>query len=357
MLNKAPILLLIFFLNQQYMVGEPPFYKDKSNLLYYIGESGEICEIKSLKEWDIRKNHILQNMLLVMGSLPNRSHLPPLDMQVETTEDMGSYWRKKISFNAENNDRLPAYLLMPKNISGKRPAIVCLHQTIDIGKASPVGIGDAKNRHLAKELAERGYIVIAPDYPGFGDYKIDVYSMGYASTTAKGIGNHRRCIDLLQTLEEVDKDKIAAVGHSLGGHNALFLGAFDERIKVMVTSCGFTRMKKYYGGDLTGWSHKGYMPRIKEKYQCNPDLLPFDFTEILGTLAPRPVFINAPLHDNNFEVSGVDDCVESAKKIYALYNVEEHLKVIHPDCGHDFPPEIREEAYRFLDKYLGWNTK
>lgn len=348
-------LLLFKFLNQPEITGELPFYKDKFNLLYYIGNNREIHEIKNLNEWSIRKNHIYQNMLLVMGPLPDRSQLPPLDMKIETIEDMGTYWRKKMSFVAEPNDRVPAYLLIPKDIKGKRPALVCLHQTINIGKASPVGIGDAKNRHLAKELAERGYIVIVPDYPGFGDYKIDVYAMGYASATAKGIGNHRRCIDLLETLDEVDSSNIGAIGHSLGGHNTLFLGAFDERIKVMVTSCGFTSMKKYYRGDLTGWSHKGYMPRIKELYKCNPDLLPFDFTEILGTLAPRPVFINAPLHDNNFEVTGVDDCVESAKKVYALYNAEENLKVVHPVCGHDFPPEIREEAYRFLDKYLGWS--
>ncbi len=357
MLRMLSVLTLFWGLCPIVVSGEPPFYKDKFNLLYYLGSNEEIREITNISEWSIRKNHILQNMLLVMGPLPNRSQLPALDTKVESIEDMGTYWRKKLSFVAEQNDRLPAYLLIPKDIKEKRPAIVCLHQTIDIGKASPVGIGDAKNRHIAKELAERGYIVIVPDYPGFGDYKIDVYAMGYASATAKGIGNHRRCIDLLETLDEVDSTKIGAIGHSLGGHNALFLGAFDERIKVMVTSCGFTSMKKYYNGDLNGWSHKGYMPRIKEIYKCNPDLLPFDFTEILGTLAPRPVFINAPLHDDNFEVTGVDDCVQSAKKVYALYKTEENLKVVHPDCGHDFPPEIREEAYRFLDKYLGWQTK
>ncbi len=357
MLQQITISLILFVFTQQNLQIPPPFYKDKLNLLYYINELGNICEINNLSEWNIRKNHILQNMLLVMGPLPDRSQLPPLDLEVESTEDMGTYRRKKIWFNAEKNDRLPAYLLVPKDIQGKRPAIVCLHQTIDIGKGSPVGIGDAPNRHLAKELAERGYVVIVPDYPGFGDYKIDVYAMGYASATAKGIGNHQRCIDLLETMEEVDPSRIGAIGHSLGGHNTLFLGAFDKRVKVMVTSCGFTSMKKYYGGDLRGWSHKGYMPRIMEKYQANPDLLPFDFSEILGTLAPRPVFINAPLHDDNFEVTGVYDCVNSAKKIYSLYKAEENLKAVHPDCGHDFPPEIREQAYRFLDKHLNWTPK
>lgn len=67
-----------------------------------------------------------------MGQLPNRSSLPPLDMEIESIEDMNTYWRKKIRFNAEPNDRLPAYLLVPKKIDGKLPAIVCLHQTVQI---------------------------------------------------------------------------------------------------------------------------------------------------------------------------------------------------------------------------------
>ena len=38
--------------------------------------------------------------------------------------------------------------------------------------------------------------------------------------------------------------------------------------------------------------------------------MPFDFTEILGALAPRAVFINARCNDDNFEVSGVRDCID-----------------------------------------------
>jgi len=46
--------------------------------------------------------------------------------------------------------------------------------------------------------------------------------------------------------------------HSLGGHNTLVLAAFDERVKAMVTSCGFTSMRKYDNGNLTGWGQTLY---------------------------------------------------------------------------------------------------
>jgi hypothetical protein len=165
--------------------------------------------------------------------------------------------------------------------------------------------------------------------------------MGYASATMKGIVNHMRAIDLLASLPEVDPGRIAAVGHSLGGHNALFLAAFDARVRAVVTSCGFTSFHKYKGGDLAGWSHRGYMPRIASEYGNSPDRMPFDFDDVLEAISPRPVFVNAPLRDDNFDASGVDDAVRAAGGGNTV--------VVHPDAAHDFPPRVRQQAWAFLD--------
>ena len=135
----------------------------------------------------------------------------------------------------------------------------------------------------------------------------------------------------------------------------MFVSAFDERIKVAVTSCGFTRFAKYYNGDLTGWTHRGYMPRIDAVYGKVPARMPFDFPDILASLAPRYVFINAPARDANFDVDGVRESVDAAKKIFAIYKSDDHIVAVHPDCEHDFPPEIREQAYAFIDKALRSN--
>jgi predicted dienelactone hydrolase len=48
---------------------------------------------------------------------------------------------------------------------------------------------------------------------------------------------------VLQSLPEVDPRRIGSIGHSLGGHNTLFVAAFDRRIKAMVTSCGFNSFR------------------------------------------------------------------------------------------------------------------
>jgi dienelactone hydrolase len=331
---------------------DAPFYADKLNIMQYIDASGAAHPVRAIPDWNIRRAHVLENMQKVMGPFPSHERG---DLAVEVLEevDFPLFTRKKITFQSEPGDRAPAYLLIPKNLSAKAPAILALHQTYQLGKEEPVGKSGLLNRNYAQELAERGYVVIAPDYPGFGDYMIDVYAMGYESGTMKGIWNHMRCVDLLQSLPEVDPERIGAIGHSLGGHNTLFVSAFDTRIKVAVTSCGFTRFPKYYEGDITGWSHKGYMPSIVTKFDKDPAKMPFDFTEILGVIAPRAVFINAPISDANFEVSGVQDCVKSAMPVFELFSSAHKLQAAYPEAGHDFPPAQRAASYKLIAETIG----
>ncbi|MBI3680573.1 MAG: alpha/beta fold hydrolase [Acidobacteria bacterium] len=319
-------------------------------MLYYLDGSGQRHAVQSEKDWRRRRRHILENMQKVMGRLPARRGIVRVEQLEEINE--GPYLRRRIRYEAEPGDWVPAWLLAPPG-KGRHPAVLCLHQTVRIGKDEPVGLGGRANLRYAKELAERGYVALAPDYPTFGDYKIDVYAKGYSSATMKGIFNHMRAVDVLQKLSGVDPKRIGVCGHSLGGHNSLFLAAFDSRVSAVVTSCGFTSFPKYYRGNLTGWSHKGYMPRIAEIYNRSPEKMPFDFPEILGAIAPRAIFINAPSRDDNFEVTGVEDCVRSAGAVYEkIYHRPEALVVEYPEAAHDFPPEVRTRAYAFLDRRL-----
>jgi len=329
-----------------------PFYVDKSRLLVYLDSAGKEHPIATAAEWEKRRGHVLANMQVVMGPLPDAAKRVPLAVETLESVDLGNLVRKKILFTPEPGDRVPAYLFLPKGLKDKAPAVLCLHQTIAIGKGEPAGLDAGAEKPYALELARRGCVTLAPDYPNYGDYKLDPYARGYASATMKGIWNHVRAVDLLQSLPEVDPKRIAVIGHSLGGHNAMFVAAFDCRIKAIVSSCGFNAFAKYYGGNLAGWSHKGYMPRIASEYGKDPKRMPFDFTEIVAVLAPRPFFINAPLGDDNFEKSGVDDCLRAAGPVYELLGAKGRLVAVHPSIGHGFPPEIRKTAYEFLDRAL-----
>jgi dienelactone hydrolase len=310
------------------------------------------AQIATRDEWARARQQTLDHMQLVMGDLPRNGRVP-LDVVRHERVETPLFIRDYLTFAGGDDDRLPAYLFSPQRSNQRAPAMLCLHQTTRIGKGEPAGAGGSPDLHYAWELAGRGYVTLAPDYPNFGDYYFDPYAHGYASATMKAIRNHMRAVDLLQSLDLVDGRRIGCIGHSLGGHNTLFVACFDERIRALVTSCGFNSFKKYKGGNLAGWSHKGYMPRIADRYASDPAKLPFDFSDVLIALAPRPVFINAPLHDTNFEMTGVDDCVKAAEPVYGKVFAEaERLVVVHPDAGHSFPPEVRRQAYTFLERWV-----
>jgi dienelactone hydrolase len=326
----------------------------RDELLWFVDRGGEVRGVRSANDWEIRRGQVLEGMQAVMGKLPGEDRRVPLEMKVEGEEQLEGVVRKKVTFAVEAGDRIAAYLLLPKGVRRKTAGVLCLHQTVAIGKGSPAGLGDRSELHYALELARRGYVTLAPDYPYFGDSKgADPYKQGYVSATMKGIWNHMRTVDLLQSLEEVDGERIGVIGHSLGGHNALFVSAFDRRIKAVVSNCGFNSFGKYYGGNLTGWSSDKYMPRIAAVYGKDPKRMPFDFGEVLAAIAPRAVMAIGPVKDSNFEVSGVKDCVKTAGPVFELLGAKEKLVAEYPDCAHEFPREMRERAYGFLDRELG----
>jgi acetyl esterase/lipase len=320
--------------------------------LYAAPEVRHSGQLHTKAEWQRKRMATLSGMQEVMGPLPAPAKTP-VEVIKLASEETPTFTRIKLHYLSEPGDYVPAYLLVPKGLKRRAPAALCLHQTTKIGKDEPAGLGGNPNLHYAKELAERGFVCLVPDYPYLGENSFDPYQHGYASCTMKGIWNHRRAVDLLHSLPEVDARRLAVIGHSLGGHNALFVAAFDERLKAVVTSCGFTSFAKYYNGDLTGWAGTRYMPRIAERYGKDPARMPFDFPDILTALAPRAVFINAPLGDANFEVSGVRDCVAAARPIYGrIFRADNRLVAAYPDAGHAFPADLRQQAYRFLAQWL-----
>jgi hypothetical protein len=132
---------------------------------------------------------------------------------------------------------------------------------------------------------------------------------------------------------------------------------FDERIKVVVSSCGLDSYLDYYGGNEKnwfpekGWCQTRYMLKLAD-YRGRLEEIPFDFHELVGALAPRHVLILAPIHDHNFQAASVDRIAAAARPVFALYGQRERLQIEHPDCAHDFPPDMREQAYRLFDTVL-----
>lgn len=329
----------------------PPFYPDKMELLVWRDGDGRSHKVQDPQTWQQRRQHILANMQLVMGPLPERGREVPLDVQIVETEKLPKVTRQKILYTAGPGDRVPAYLLIPQGLQGRAPAMLCLHGTSG-PRGRTAGLGPDYPRYTL-ELAERGYVTIAPDYVLLGENQTDPAALGYASGTMKGIWDHMRAVDLLQSLPEVDPERMGCIGVSLGGHNSLFVGVMDPRLKVVVTSSGFDSFADYMNGNLSGWCQTRYMPRIETVYGKDPAKLPFDFPEVLAAIAPRHLYIHAPQSDSNFRLDSVQRCVQAAKGVYALFDASDRMVAVYPPGGHGFPIEAREDAYRFVDKVLG----
>jgi endonuclease/exonuclease/phosphatase family metal-dependent hydrolase/dienelactone hydrolase len=341
---------------------EEPLNPERDALRRSPTADGQTRIATTVTEWAARKESILTAMQSVMGQLPKSRSLNPPEMELIAEIDCGNYVRRRIMYQSQQGNKVPAFLCVPKAAlkedAQPLPAVLCLHPTDNtIGNGVVVGLGGRPNRQYASELASRGFVTLAPAYPLLADYQPDVKGLGWKSGTLLAVWDNIRGIDLLCSLPFVRQDAIGAIGHSLGGHNAIYTAAFDERIAAVVSSCGFDSYQDYYGGDRSkwlpgkGWTQLRYMPKLAN-YRERLNEIPFDFDEILATIAPRPILVVAPLHDSNFQAGSVRRLMENAGTIYALHEAENHLTLLQPDCAHDFPSPMRDKAYELFDQAL-----
>ena len=337
---------------------------DRENLLQFRAASDRVAPVKTTTDWLKRRAEILAGMQAVMGPLPGAAKRVPLDVKIERETDCGTYVRREITYAAEPGARVPAYLLIPKAVlDGKTVALgvlAAMPTNNAEGNRPVVGLGvpgGKPGRNYGEELALRGWVVIAPPYPHLGDYKPDLAALGYSSGTMKAIWDNIRALDVLAATPGVSPRGFGAVGHSLGGHNSIFTAVFDERIKAVVSSCGFDSFLDYYAGRPEvwrpggGWTQNRYMPALAS-YAGRLHEIPFDFHELIGALAPRAFLALAPKGDANFKWQSVDRIIAASRPVFQLHGVPERLAVEHPDVEHDFTPEMRAQAYAWLERHL-----
>jgi dienelactone hydrolase len=328
----------------------------RDELLQIAHGLGSVSRAGSPQEWEVRKREALAGFQQVAGLLPVEEKRCELGLSIEEEVDCGTYLRRLVTYSSSPGGRVPAYLCVPKAALAGRPApaVLCLHPTDDVvGHGVVVGLGGKPNRQYASELAEQGFVTLSPSYPLLAKYQPDLDELGFTSGTMKAVWDNIRGLDLLESFSFVRKEAgFATIGHSLGGHNSIFTAVFEPRLRVVVSSCGFDSFLDYYGGNIRGWVQKRYMLKMGD-YLGKPEMVPFDFYELVATLAPRALLVNAPTGDANFSWNSVDRIVQAAKAVYALHRADTRIEVLHPDCKHDFPDEARAAAYKLIRETLG----
>ncbi|TLS52182.1 dipeptidyl aminopeptidase [Paenibacillus antri] len=310
------------------------------------------------EEWARRREEIRSVWAAYVGELPERLAAPQWERLSEVDE--GAHVRVHLRYRVGDGDEVPAYLLVPRGGSDRpRPAVLALHPTAPEGKADVATRSGRDNRRYGLELAERGFVVLAPDtitagervYPGAEPFRTAPYYERFPRRTAVGkmLSDHMHAVDLLASLPEADGSRIGAIGHSLGGYNAFFLAGFDERVRAIAVSCGFAT----FAGDpernrwgLRDWF--SHLPRLTDDLEN--DEVPFEFHEIAGLAAPTPWFNWNGTSDPIFpHWRPAVDAMEQLERLYRLLGAEEgRLTYRFGSGGHDFPRSIREAAYDFL---------
>lgn len=332
--------------------------------------------ITSAQQWEARRAYILDLIRAILGSPP--SSKPPLQPKIIEEVSLAGYTRRKLVYQTEPGEFVPAFLVVPNNLQGRTPAVVCPHQTVQEGKNEPADLAGNPRLHMALHLVQRGYVTFTYDAACFGE-RHNPASGHYGdaipfyrkhpgwSLIGKMAWDLSRAIDYLETLDFVNPARIASIGHSHGGYTTLFSMALDRRVAAGVSSCGFDTFR--YDGNVWRWSRAtALMPRLgfyisspyihMGFYAGAPDSetlqTPFDLHEVLALIAPRPLFLSTSDEDSVFPNAGwsARQALARLEPVYKLLGAEPRLGSYFFRGGHGFPPEAARLAYAWLDRWL-----
>ena len=326
--------------------------------------------VKNAEDWKAHKEMLRKRYLdLIRDSY--KPAKPPLDLIThESVRVDGVYERRLISYAVEAGERAHAFLAVPLDFKKPEPAVISLHGTYARGKEREAGLEDNPEKAFLDQLARRGYVVIAPDHfvageriPPEGAYNTQRFYEKHPEWTAvgKSVYEHSIAVDLLQTLPEVDARRIGVLGHSLGGHGAYFLSAYDPRVKVTVANSACAPFRQ--NNKVEAWGRDQWYIYFKH---IRPGLLrgelpPIDMHEIMALVAPRPFLDLSALNDY---IAGEEpklaqltyrQRVLMLMKVMDVYELEEapqNFAFFSHGQGHSVPHEARRLIYGWLDKHL-----
>jgi len=303
-------------------------------------------KIETKSEWDQARKTLLKVWREQLG--PNPDKPDRLNVRIESTEQLDGYIRQLFSIQSEGDDRLRAYLLTPSRLKDgeKRPAVVVFHQTTADTLQEPVGLGKKPELALALQLVKRGYVTLSPECYILKDKK--GWAKGQAAALAQrrpgwtGVGkmtfDASRCVDYLESLTMVDKNRIGCIGFSLGAKEVLYAMAFEPRYQVGVFDEGGIGLR------MSNWSDPWYFgDKIKPKI---PEL---EHHQVLALAAPRPFLI---LGGDSADGDASWPFVKAVLPVYKLLDAGDRIGLFNHKGKHSFPKQARRLAYDWLDHWL-----
>jgi dienelactone hydrolase len=218
----------------------------------------------------------------------------------------------------------------------KLPIAIWLH-----GYSYPLGymwVYHQTDLHPILALVQQGYAVLAFDQSGFGSRLTETgpfYNRyPHWSHLGRMVEDAQSAIDALEKDSMVDTSHIYLFGYSIGGTVALYTAALDPRVTGVICSSGFTPMRTDTAATGTGGIArfayvKDILPRLGF-FVGHESQVPYDFDDVIGLIAPRPVYVLNPLNDRDNNSADVIAAVKEAGKVYSLYGASQKLQISSP---------------------------
>jgi len=318
--------------------------------------------VETPHDWQKRKE-ILRRRYLELIRDDQKPAKPTLELVIHEAQTVdGTYTRQLISYNVDKDERAHAYLAIPLEHQERLPGMVALHGTLEHGKEQVAGLRDNPDKAYLDHLARRGYVVIAPDHfvtghrtPIMGHYDTRDFYHKHPHWTAVGKFTFENSIavDVLQTLDEVNAERIGVLGHSLGGHSSYFLAAYDNRIKAAVCHCGAGPFR--HNPEVEQWSRDHWYIYFKHlrPLLLSAELPPIDMHEIIALIAPRAFLDISGLNDGN-PLTQRQRVLMNMKlmEVYELENAPQNFAFYLHGQGHSVLHDSRALMYAWMDRHL-----
>lgn len=307
--------------------------------------------ITTIQEWEKHRQTIRDQWIQFLGPMPEPR--PAVALEILKTESLPTITRQLVRYEGEPGIFVEGYLLIPKAAVGskaKYPAVLAMHPTTNATIDDIAGISGQDTKQFGLALAQRGFIVFCPRCFLWQDVNslneaVEKHRERHPKTTgmAKMLYDAVRGVDVLESLPQVDRTRIGAIGHSLGAKEALYLAAFDERIKAAAASEGGIGFRS------TNWDASWYLGEAIR----DPEF-PLNHHQLLGLIAPRPFLIlggesgpGAADGDRSWPL------INAALPVWNLYGEPTRLGLLNHHEGHSVSEQSFERMAEWLTVYLG----
>lgn len=301
--------------------------------------------IKTLEAWEARREQIRRTWLEMLGpfsAAPRRT--PAIEPVVE--DRVGSVTRQLVRYRVEPGQSAEAYLLMPAESRWPAPGIVVFHSTADQSIEEPAGVDGPSPKALGLTLAEQGFVAFCPRNFLWRDTRTlamrwQTFKFRCRHPRSKGMAKMLHdavlAVNILAGLPQVNPARLGAVGHSLGAKQALYLAAFDRRVRVAAANEGGIGVR------FSNWDAPWYLGRQVRR----PDF-GHDHHELLALMAPRAFLL---LGGDGYDGAQSQPFIEAALPVYRLYGSPGRLALYNHGRGHSFPPEAAARISQWLQAH------